>query len=149
MIRIIVTSILFLLLAGCTVKVGKGDPEIKDAEKEKIEQQCDAIMQAFRDDSVDEAMAMLKKNSVISEEMVDTLHAQIVNQRPMFLSYGKPISFDFVQERKIKDYVSRRYYVIRYEKTYLPFAFTVFKTAYGWKITHFRYSSDLAEYIFQ
>ena len=61
MIRIIVTSIVFLLLAGCTLKVGKGDPEIKDAEKEKIEQQCDAIMQAFRDDSVDEAMAMLKK----------------------------------------------------------------------------------------
>jgi hypothetical protein len=142
MTRTIVTSVVFIFLLSCSVKVETGD-----AEKLKIDKTCDAIMQAFKDENVDAAMGLLKKNSIIGNDAVDTLHATIIKQGPWFSRWGKPISYMLGEEKKIGDFFAKRYYVLRYEQYFNVFILSVYKTNGGWRITQITYNDDLIDHI--
>jgi hypothetical protein len=77
---------------------------------------------------------------------IDTLEVTIKNQLDQVLpAYGKMISSEFIVERNVKDFISQRLYILRFEKYYLQFQFTLYKTNGGWKITSFNYKEDLLE----
>jgi hypothetical protein len=121
-----------------------------DKDKERINTVCDKFMQNFRDDKIPEALKILKENSeVIANSAINNLQETITDQMNTMLSCcGKILSYDFILERKIKDYLAKRFYILKLEKYYMKFDFTLYKSSTGWTITNFNYNQDLIEVLY-
>ena len=138
-------AILFIaVLFSCketTVKV--------DKEKERLEKVCDDFMVKYSNGQVAQAMDLLKSNSVLPHSQIDTLR-KTANKHlaTIFTAYGKTIGFEFVEERKIKDFIVKRFYILKFEKYYLKFDFLLYNNGKTWVITAFNYSKDLMEVLF-
>ena len=103
-------------------------------------------MDEFNAGKISEAIQLLKENSVISPAALDTLEIEIERKMNMLLpNYGKMISYEFISEHKIKDFIVRRFYIQKFEKFYLKFGFTLYKSSTGWKITGFEFNEELLE----
>ena len=123
--------------------------EFIDKDKQSLDKVCDTFMQTFSMGQYREAFAFFRQNSVLEDEKIDTLIATITSQSEnIFPYYGKMISSEFVMERKIKDFIAKRFYILKFDKYYLKFDFTLYKTTEGWKITSFSYDEDLIEMLF-
>lgn len=119
------------------------DKKTADPGKEKIDNSCAVVMQAFSDGRFQDAMRILKVNSFIDAAQLDTLHEKIVGQFANFGSYGKLTGYEFVGENIIVNDLRKRFYLLRFEKYYLTFFFVIYKSHVGWKITHFKYEDVL------
>jgi len=129
--------------------VSCAQPKI-DKDKERINTVCDKFMQNFRDDKIPEALTILKENSeVIADSAINNLQETITDQMNTMLSCcGKVLSYDFILERKIKDYLVKRFYILKLEKYYMKFDFTLYKSSTGWTITNFNYDQNLIEVLY-
>jgi hypothetical protein len=113
-------------------------------DKEQIAKSCDSIMQLFSVGKLKDAMEMLKQNSAIAPENIDSLRITVNKQvDDVFPSYGNMNSYSFILEKRVKDFLVKRFYVLRFDKYYLKFAFTIYNTPIGWTITSFKYEEDL------
>lgn len=133
-----ILTILFLVisLASCAQKKTTG--------KELINKVCDDYMRLFAEGKTGEAGKLLQQNTVIDASAIQSLEEKIEQQKSnYFPSYGKIISSEFVIEKNIKDFLLKRIYILRFEKYYLKFEFTLYKTNDGWTITNFIYNDDL------
>ena len=120
-----------------------------DKDKERADNVCDTFMKMFADGKPVDALELLKQNTVMTPSSIDTLKVTIANQiNDYFPAYGKILSADFVIERKIKDYITKRFYILRFDKYYLKFDFTLYKGTNGWTITSFKYNEDLIELLY-
>jgi hypothetical protein len=114
--------------------------------KEELAAACDKLMQTFRDGKFKPAMQMLKQISLIKYSKIDELAEQANNQMvDLADTYGKIVSYEFVNEKAIKDFIYKRSYVLRFEKYYLKFSFILYKATAGWTITHFVYNEEIEE----
>jgi len=139
--KIIPVVIFSMILIGC-----KQDSQPIDKDKAQLDKVCDLFMQLFKDGQPHNALELLKKNTILSSGTIDTLQTTIDEQiNNYFISYGKMLSYEFVTERKIKDFLSRRFYILRFDNYYLKFEFTIYKTANGWKLTGLNYNGEIAE----
>lgn len=106
-------------------------------------------MQLFMEGEANNAVLLIKKNTILSSAMIDTLQVTVDNQINSYLpTYGKMRSYELIVERKIKDFLSKRFYILRFDNYYLKFEFTLYKTTSGWKITSFKYDEDLTELLY-
>ena len=120
-----------------------------DKDKERLEKVCDTFMKLFAEGKSRDALQLLKQNTVMPPSTIDTVQATIDNQMAeYFPTYGKMISSEFIIERKIKDFISKRFYILRFERYYLKFDFTLYKTSNDWTITHFKYDDELIDLLF-
>ena len=120
-----------------------------DKDKERIDEVCDKFMQEFNSGKTSEAIQILRDNSVLSLASLDTLNHEIDREMKMVLpNYGKMISYEFVSEHKIKDFITRRFYILKFEKYYLKFDFTLYKSNTGWTITGFNFNDELLELLY-
>ena len=121
-----------------------------DKDQERINTVCDKFMQNFRDDKIPEALKLLKENSeVIADSAIDNLQVTVSDQMNTLLSCcGRILSYDFIVERKIKDYLVKRFYILKLEKYFMKFDFTLYKSATGWRITNFNYDNNLIEVLY-
>ena len=77
-------------------------------------------MKLFAEGKTYDALQLLKQNTVMTPSTIDTLQVTIDNQmNDYFPAYGKMISSDFIIERKIKDFIAKRFYILRFDKYYL------------------------------
>jgi hypothetical protein len=139
-------SIVFLsmILVACGQKT-----QSHDKDKERIDKVCDTFMNLFAEGKTSEALQLLKQNTVMTTSSIDTLKVTIANQmNDYFSAYGKMLSADFVIERKIKDYIAKRFYILKFDKYYLKFDFTLYKGSAGWTITTFNYNEELIELMY-
>jgi hypothetical protein len=121
-------------------------PTKSDKDKERLDEVCNKFMDEFNAGKISEAIQLLKENSVISPAALDTLEIEIERKMNMLLpNYGKMISYEFISEHKIKDFIVRRFYIQKFEKFYLKFDFTLYKSSTGWKITGFEFNEELLE----
>ncbi len=82
----------------------------------------------------------------MTSSSIDTLQVTIDNQMDdYFPAYGTMLSYEFIIEKKIKDFIAKRFYVIKFDKYYLKFDFTLYKASSGWTVTHFKYDDELIE----
>ena len=139
MTRFLLTSIFCALMLSCNEK------QTMDSEKARIVRLCETFMQNFRDAKLLAAMDILRNNSIISKESIDELYKQIISQESVFIRYGKVMSYEFVEEKKVKEFLSKRFYLLRFEHYYSVFQFTIYKGSNGWTITHFKFDDELAE----
>ena len=137
------------LFASLTFVSCAEQPKV-DEDKERINSVCDKFIQNFRNDKIPEALKILKENSeVISDSVINGLQETITDQMNMMFSCcGKILSYDFIRERKIKDYLAKRFYILKLEKYYMKFDFTLYKSSTGWTITDFNYNQDLIELLY-
>ena len=144
MTKFLTIAFLSLTLIACGQK-----KQLIDKDKERIDKTCDTFMNMFADGKAVEALQLIKQNTVMTPSSIDTLQVTITNQmNDYFPAYGKMLSADFVIERKIKDYIAKRFYILRFEKYYLKFDFTLYKGTSGWTITSFKYNEDLTELLY-
>jgi hypothetical protein len=62
--------------------------------------------------------------------------------------YGKIISSEFIVERKIKNFITKRFYILKFQKYFLKFDFTLYNSGAGWTITNFTYDDSLIEVLY-
>jgi hypothetical protein len=139
MCRIILLTLLPVFFAACTEK------QSMEPDKVRIVNLCESFMQNFRDTKLLAAMDILKNNSIISSESIESLYNQIISQEGIFRRYGNALSHDFIEEKRVTDFLAKRYYVLRFENYYSIFQFTIYKTNKGWRITHFKFDDELGE----
>src|SRR5688500_16223727 len=120
-----------------------------DQDKERIDNVCEKFMQTFRDGKIPEALHLLKKNTVMPSATIDTLQVTVINQiNNITPSYGKMLAYEFISEHKIKDFIAKRFYILKFEKYYLKFDFTLYNNSKGWTIASFNYNEDLIELLY-
>jgi hypothetical protein len=139
MIRLFLVAIFGVLLAGCNAKQGM------DPDKVRIVNICESFMEDFRDSKLLNAMDLLRNNSIISKESIESLYNTIISQESVFRRYGNVKSYDFIEEKTVASGLAKRYYILRFEHYYSIFQFTVYKTINGWRITHFKFDDELGE----
>jgi hypothetical protein len=119
---------------------------IVSKEKKTAELACDKIMNLFKDSKFSEAIDTLKLYSNIEssgfDNLLATIKQQMNNATPRF---GKMLSYEFIKERSIKDFFSRRFYVIKFEKYFLEAYFNLYNNGSGWTITYFGYTQDIED----
>jgi len=120
-----------------------------DKDKERIDKICDKFMQTFAEGKFNDALQLLRQNTVMTPSTLDTLQVTITDQMGNIIpSYGKMLSSEFITERTIKDFIARRFYILRFDKYYLKFDFTLYKTTNGWTVTNFKYNEELIELLY-
>ena len=118
-------------------------------DKERIDRVCETFMDDFTKGQFNTAMDLLRQSSVLGKEKIDTLALTIKNQMGVLIpAYGKILSSTFIVERKIKDFISKLFYILKFEKYYLKFDFTLYKSSDGWTITGFSYDDNLVEVLY-
>ena len=138
-----------LIILSFTLLACEQKTKLLDKDKERIDKVCDTFMNFFADGRTTDALLLLKKNTVMSPSSIDTLEVTITNQMNKYLpEYGKILSAEFIVERKIKDFITKRLYILRFEQYYLKFDFTLYKTNSGWTVTNFNYDEDLIELLY-
>lgn len=141
MTKYFIVVVLSLAIVAC----GQNTNSI-NKDKESIDKVCDTFMKLFAENKIVDALQLLKQNTVMSTSSIDTLQLTINKQmNNYFHGYGKMLSAEFIVERKIKDFIARRFYILRFDKYYLKFDFTLYKTNSGWTVTNFQYDEDLVE----
>ncbi len=120
-----------------------------DKDKERIDSVCNKFMQLFASGKTSEALQLLKKNSVMEPSSIDTLQVKIAHHlNDVFPAYGKMLSSEFIIERKIKNFIAKRFYILKFDKYYLKFEFTLYRNGSGWTITSFSYNDELIELLY-
>jgi hypothetical protein len=144
MTKFLTVVFLSLTLVACGQK-----KQLLDKDKERLDKVCDTFMQSFSKGRFKEALELLKQNSVLEPEKIDTLQVTIENHsRNVFPAYGKMLSTEFIAERKIKDFIAKRFYILKFDKYPIKFDFTLYKGTNGWTITSFTYNEDLIELLY-
>lgn len=144
MVKLLIIFLISLTVVSC----GQNKPNI-DKDKERIDKVCDKFMQTFAEGKVSNALQLLKQNTVMTPASIDTLQVTISNQvNNLFPVYGKMLSSEFIIERKVKDFISKRFYILKFDKSYLKFDFTLYNNGNGWTITSFTYNEELLELLY-
>jgi len=120
-----------------------------DKDKQRIDKVCDTFMKLFAEGKTHAAMQLLKGNTAMTPASIDTLLVTIDNQKKIYFpAYGKIISYDFITERTIKEFLAKRFYILKFDNYYLRFDFTLYKATTGWIVTHFKYDDELIELLY-
>ncbi|MCM5530310.1 hypothetical protein [Parasegetibacter sp. NRK P23] len=138
-----------LSLCITLVSFGQSTKDYNDNDKVRIQKVCDTIMKLFANENVDSALEILKKNSIMHPNAIDTLKStmnyQMDNLAP---AYGSIVSYDFIIERTIKDFICKRFYILKFDKYYLKFDFILYRSNREWTITNFNYNDDILELLY-
>jgi len=115
-------------------------------DKTRIDNVCDTFMQQFVSGKMDEALWLLRHNTVMQPSSIDTLKATIADQiKTVFPLFGKMLSFEFVKESNVKNFIAKRFYIIKFSKFFLKVDFTLYNSGTGWTITSFHYDEEAEE----
>lgn len=138
---LIYLSLFSLLLFGC-----KQSSEPIDKDKVRITRVCDLFMESFKEGRYLNAFDLFRKNTILSTGSIDTLQATVEEQiKSYFPPYGNMRSYTFIAEKKIKDFLFRRFYILQFDHYFLKFEFTAYKTANGWKLTGLTYNEEITD----
>ncbi|MFT3705272.1 MAG: hypothetical protein QM802_23090 [Agriterribacter sp.] len=117
-----------------------------DKDKERLDKVCDTFMALFIQGKVHEALQLVKENTVMAPASIDKLQGTVDNQMEQYFpAFGKMLSYEFITEKKIKDFIAKRFYVLKFEQYYLKFGLTLYKSSAGWTITNLKYDEDIVE----
>ena len=106
-------------------------------------------MESFSKGQFKEAVELLKQNSVLEPEKLDTLLVTLQNHsQNIFSAYGKMLSAEFIVERKINDFIAKRFYILKFDKYPIKVDFTLYKSSSAWTITSFNYTDNLIELLY-
>jgi hypothetical protein len=133
----------FCLLFIAALSFGQAKP---DTSREALNATCDKFMQTFQAGKFSEAIQLLKQSSTLDNAFIDNLDKSVNTQMSSVLvNYKKLVGFDLIEEKVIKNILSRRRYILKFELYFLTFDFYLYNNGTGWKISGFYYKDDQKE----
>ena len=139
MVKLISTALLSLLFF-----VSSG--QSKFTTKDSLNVFCDKVMQTIMDGKYSTAIQLFRQKSVMDATVIDnvdkTLNDQMANILPY---YGKIMGYELVDEKFLKNTVTRRRYILQFEYYFLSFDFVLYNNSKGWTVSHFYYKDDTKE----
>lgn len=139
MIKLISTTLLSLLFFVSSA-------QSKFTTKDSLNSVCDKVMQTLADGKYSAAIQLFKGKSVMDASIIDnvdkTLNEQMVNILPY---YGKIMGYELVEERFLKNTLTRRRYILQFEFYFLSFDFVLYNNSKGWSVSHFYYKDETKE----
>lgn len=140
--RLAVFFVLFVLSIDSAICQPKSIPDLK-----QIPAFCENFMQKFKDNKISEAIELMKDYSVIDPAELDKMGILISNRiARLGDSYGKILSYEFIEEKNIKEFLLKRVYMLRFEKSCLKFDFRFYNGGSGWTVNHFNFTEQLEEF---
>jgi len=134
---------IFIYLCICSVAVACMETK-HDEGKEKLEAVCDKFMDHFSRGGFHTAYTLLRTNSTIGDSVINDIEekspTQMASLKP---TYGKILSHTLVANYSAKDVVAKRYYILRFDRSFLKFSFTMYNNGRSWVITGFSYDEDV------
>ena len=141
MFKLLIFCLLFSL-SSCS----QSNTEKVDLGKKDLQMACDEVMQSFMKGKLDDMMQKLKDHSHFDSNTVDSIQLRVLEHfNTVYPIYGRPLSFDFIREISVKDIITKRYYIIRFERFYIKFEFTLYNNGKDWKIVEFNYNEEVLE----
>lgn len=114
--------------------------------KDSLNAVCDKVMQTLVDGKFSAAIQLFKGRSVMDATVIDnidkTLNDQMANILPY---YGRLMGYEMVDERSLKNTVTRRRYILQFEYYFLSFDFVLYNNSKGWSVSHFYYKDETKE----
>ena len=133
------TLLIFIILSNYSF--GQSIP-IKDIKG--IDSFCVKFMETFKQGKFSNAILLLKIYSVMDTSQINQLSSTVERQMKILgSSYGRFLSYEFIFDKKVKDLVLKRTYLMLLEKAYLRFDFTFYKLVSSWFIVNFNYSENI------
>ena len=81
----------------------------------------------------------------VGRSQVDLLASQSITRRQQLVSgFGKPISFEFLFEDSVGEYLSRFVYLERFERSALRWEWIFYRGNRGWQLHSVNWSRDVA-----
>lgn len=114
---------------------------IPDADKKQIDLHCDRFMKFLSEGKVHEAFGELGS---IGSSALDAQEAEtqsIVTE--YFPGFGKFLGYKLIQELKVNNCMTKRFYSYSFEQFFLVFTFTTYKGNTGWRIAAFEFNAVL------
>lgn len=137
-------KIVFLITCILAITLGLSAQSSIEPERKQLNDSCDKFMKLFQSGKQTDAIRMLKTISLMEETAIDKLAEQVEGQlETIEANYGKAMSYEFIKEKEVNGIIIKRFYLLKLEKFYLKFTFTLYKSKTGWKATHFIYDEDI------
>lgn len=114
--------------------------------RDSINAFCDKVMQTLVDGKYSVAIQMFKQRSVMDETVIDKIDKTLNDQMPGILPYyGKILSYELVEEKLLKNALSRKRYILKFEYYFLSFDFVLYNNGTGWTVSNFYYKDETKE----
>lgn len=114
--------------------------------KDSINLFCDKVMQTLVDGKYSAAIQMFRQRSVMDASVIDNVDKTLNDQMPGILPYyGKILSYELVEERFLKNALSRKRYILKFENYFLSFDFVLYNNGSGWTVSNFYYKDETKE----
>lgn len=114
--------------------------------KDSINMFCDKVMQTLVDGKYSAAIQMFKQKSVMDETVIDKIDKTLNDQMPGILPYyGKILSYELVEEKQLKNVLTRKRYILKFEYYFLSFDFVLYNNGSGWTVSNFYYKDETKE----
>lgn len=114
--------------------------------KDSINMFCDKVMQTLVDGKYSAAILMFKQKSVMDETVIDKIDKTLNDQMPGILPYyGKILSYELVEEKQLKNVLTRKRYILKFEYYFLSFDFVLYNNGSGWTVSNFYYKDETKE----
>lgn len=138
--KLIVVAVLCI---SCTFSYGQAKMYTT---RDSINIFCDKVMQTLVDGKYSAAIQMFKQRSVMDETVIDKIDKTLNDQMPGILPYyGKILSYELVEEKQLKNVLSRKRYILKFENYFLSFDFVLYNNGTGWTISNFYYKDETKE----
>lgn len=116
------------------------------SDKKTVQAGCDKVMMLFKDSKFAEALDTLKQYSIIESKEIDAMQTTMQQQmNKASESYGKLLSSEFITERSVKEFYTRRVYALKFEQHFLKAYFSLYNNGSGWTVTYFGYTQDIED----
>jgi|JI9StandDraft_2_1071091.scaffolds.fasta_scaffold13399_5 hypothetical protein len=137
LIAVVILSIFF------SVSYGQSKPYTT---KDSINIFCDKVMQTLVDGKYSAAIQMFKQKSVMDETVIDKIDKTLNDQMPGILPYyGKILGYELVEEKQLKNVLTRKRYILKFENYFLSFDFVLYNNSTGWTVSNFYYKDETKE----
>ena len=115
---------------------------IKD--KANITEQAETVMLALNNLQFDVAFKELKKNWPLPENELDQVEALTIKQfNTVSNRFGKTKGYEFISDKKIKDFLIRKIHILKFEKHMIRVLFTYYNSGNGWIINSFKWDDTI------
>ena len=139
MIKLISTILLSLLFFVSSA-------QSKFTTKDSLNVFCDKVMQTLVEGKYSMAIQSFRQKSVMDASVIDNVDKTLNEQMPSILPYyGKILGYELLEEKSLKNLLTRRRYILQFEFYFLSFDFILYNNSMGWTVSNFYYKDETKE----
>jgi hypothetical protein len=100
-------------------------------------------MQTLVDGKYSNAVQLFRQKSVMDTTTLNGIDKTLNEQMTGILPYYKKIiGYELIEEKVLKNTISRRRYLLKFENYFLTFDFVLYNNNTGWTVSNFNYKDE-------